>query len=208
MKGILLKDWYCLTAYLRIFLIIDLAFIAGAALIQGNAFLLYYPCILSGMISMTLIAYEEREKWDMFACTLPYAKAQMVSGKYLISLLLGLAVTLLTLLSQGISMVVRNSFAFSRLIDLFSVMLSFSLIPTALLLPFIFKFGSEKGRMAYYSVIGGFCGLAVLLGTGEGMIVAVPESGMLRLGLVLLSAGLYTLSWLLSIRLYQKRMAK
>ncbi len=48
----------------------------------------------------------------------------MVSGKYLISLLPGLAVTLL---SQGISMVIRSSFSFSRLLDLFSVMLSIRL---------------------------------------------------------------------------------
>ncbi len=205
MKGLLLKDWYALWSYLRIFLIVELGFVAMAIFTDANAFFLLYPCILSGMLSMTLIAYEEKEKWNIYALTLPYSRAQLVSSKYLVSLFLALSVVALATASQLIAMLLNGAVDFRQILGQITLMLPLSLIPSALLLPFVYKFGAEKGRIAYYLVIGIFCAVLSGLGAFQGRPLQLPE-GELMIVLILLASWLiYAISWLLSVKFYEKR---
>ncbi len=205
MKGLLLKDWYALWSYLRVFLIIELGFVATSFFSDANAFLLLYPCILSGMLSMTLIAYEEKEKWNIYALTLPYSKAQLVSSKYLISLLLGLSVVALSALSQFLAMIIDSAVSFSQILSQISLTLPLSLVPTAFLLPFIYKFGAEKGRIAYYVVIGAFCAVLGGLGAFQGQPITLPDGNLMNVLVILASLLVYALSWVLSVKFYEKR---
>ena len=64
MKGLLLKDFYLISKYCRAFLFIMAVFIGVSFLGEGNLFFAFYPCIISGMLPMTLIAYDEQKrKW-------------------------------------------------------------------------------------------------------------------------------------------------
>ena len=84
----------------------------------------------------------------------------------------------------------------------------------AFCLPFIFRFGTEKGRMAYYVSIGLFFALSYALADGLG-ISAADASSIAAWGragtasgivaAVLVCMALYACSWLISIRIYQKR---
>ena len=62
MKGLLLKDFYMAAKYCR-------------------------ACLLCGMIPVNLLAYDERSRWLEYSGTLPYTKAQIVSGKYLVGII-------------------------------------------------------------------------------------------------------------------------
>ncbi len=204
MKGLLLKDFYSVWADLKAFLLLNGILIIAARFSEATSFMLYYPCILSGMIAMTLVSYDESAKWHIYALTLPYTRAQLVSSKYLV----GLSIGGLTVVATCLVQLPRPITSFELLGILFT-MLPMTLLPTALLLPFIYKLGSEKGRMAYYMVLGGFCGIASLLSntnslTGNGSISLVQDA---RVGIpvVLISALIYAASWWLSIHVFQKR---
>lgn len=99
-----------------------------------------------------------------------------------------------------------GSFTVAGFASMLALILLLSMLASAISLPFMFKLGVEKGRAAYYVMIGVICaggamGSVLLQGntllTG-GMRVALP---------LLCVAGvvLYALSWYWSIRLYEKR---
>lgn len=205
MKGLLLKDFYMLSKYCRAFALLILVFCVAGAFGSMNTFMLFYPCIITGMLPVTLISYDEREKWAEFAQTLPYTRAQLVSSKYIVGLIMESAVLLLTMLAQTVRMLQCGSFTAGEVMGLFSMMLPVALIPASILLPFIFKFGSEKGRIAYYIIVGAACaGAAILVGVlPENQIVLEGTAQQLIAAAAAVAA--YAVSWLLSIRFYQNR---
>ncbi len=206
MKGLLLKDWYCLMGYMRAFFIICLAFFVGGIFVEENTFLLYYPCIMCGILSMSLLSYEEKEGWGRYSLALPCSRAMLVSGKYVLSLLLALACIVLAAVSQTISMVLRGSFSLEALMSIVSLALCLSLLPTALMLPFIYKYGAEKGRIAYYIVLGSFCGLLGFVMNNEMLFSpAVPQTNALVLLGAPVAMVVFGLSWWISIGVYEKR---
>ncbi len=207
MKGLLLKDWYCLISYMKAFLLLMVVFSAGSAAVSRNPFLLYYPCILSGMLTVSLISFEEKENWDVYVSTLPCTKVQIVSAKYILSLLLAGANITLVLICQSVAMVIRSAFSAEALLSLLTALIPLSLLSTAILLPFLYKFGSEKGRIAYYLIIGFFCAVIVGIGNLQAMAIPTPAPADSNLTLILpfAAAAVFALSWRLSIRFYQQR---
>lgn len=203
MKGLLLKDWYALKSYCRTFLILVLVYAAVSPAYGGSSgFVILFPCVLSGMISMTLIAYEEREKWNVYAATLPVSKAQQVSCKYLVSLIVSSTVLCIILLSHTAAALAKHSFDLTAIGSLLTILVPLCLLPTALLLPFIFWLGAEKGRMMYYGIFV-FYGLAITFISPE---KALRVTGKITVPVILaVPVLLFGASWLLSIRLYQKR---
>ena len=144
MKGLLLKDFYMAKKHLRAWIFMMLIFIGIACVNVENTFFVFYPCMLSGMIPVSLLGYDERSKWDIYTGTLPCAKAQVVSAKYIIGLIVHGGVLLLTALTQGVRMVISDSFLWSEYLALIGVMVMLGCISSAITLPFMFKFGVEK----------------------------------------------------------------
>ena len=105
MKGLLLKDWYMVVKYCKAYLLICLVFIGVSIMSDDNFFFILYPCILCGMIPVTLLGYDERSKWDQYCAALPYTKAQIVSGKYL----LGMGTQIGMLLLNAVILAIRFS---------------------------------------------------------------------------------------------------
>ena len=60
MSGLLLKDFYLMRKYCRGYAVIVVIFIMVSCIGDTNAFLLFYPCVLSGLIPITLLSYDER----------------------------------------------------------------------------------------------------------------------------------------------------
>ena len=73
-------------------------------------------------------------------------------------------------------------------------------LPAALCLPLMFKYGTQKGRIAFFVVIGVFCASTVFLDVPELTGVSLP-----MVLLPLMSLAVFGVSWLLSVRFYQKR---
>ncbi|MDD6320667.1 MAG: ABC-2 transporter permease [Oscillospiraceae bacterium] len=208
MKGLLLKDWYAIKSYCLYTLFIVLVFAILGGAMQGNFFFTFYPLIFISVIAMNLIAYEEKEKWDQYAATLPYTKAQIVSSKYIVSLCLGLGTVVLSGISQYVGMIVANTYNTEKLLSYLMIFVSLALLPAAFLLPFIYKFGVNKGRIAYYVVIIVSCGviggIASVDSIGSASAVSASQISIFVI-VAVASAVIYALSWMLSIRFYQNR---
>ena len=206
MKGLLLKDWYMVVKSCKAYLLISLVFIGASIMSDDNFFFILYPCILSGMIPVTLLGYDERSKWDQYCAALPYTKAQIVSGKYLIGMAAQIGMLVLSTVVQGIRMQVKGTFSWESFGSILSMLAAISFLAPAVSLPPMFRWGTEKGRMAYYISVGLICGISAFLVSVSGITVlgSLPSStAMLLLGLAALVA--YGVSWYLSIVFYRKR---
>lgn len=205
MKGLLLKDVYLINKYCRAFILLIVVFVSISIWGNGNMFFMFYPCLISGMIPMTLLTCDEREKWSEYAGTLPYTRTQIVSAKYIIGFSTTMSVIILIAIVQAIKMTIANTFVFNEYFALLMNLVSISLIVPAILLPFIFKFGAEKGRIIYYVVIGGTCGIGFALENINGNLFALlAEISPILVGFSV-AVLLYVISWLLSIKFYKNR---
>ena len=206
MKGLLLKDWYMMKKYCRSYLVIAAVFIAISLLSSDNMFFVFYPCLLCGMIPVNLLGYDERSRWMQYSGTMPYTKTQLVSAKYVIGLVTQLAMMFVIGIAQGIKMAIAGNFVLGEFAVLLLLLLIVSTLTSSISLPFIFKWGVEKGRIAYYVMIGFVCGASVLASSflrGE-MVSEIEPNAFLTI-LAAVGIGVYALSWYLSIVFYKKR---
>ena len=206
MKGLLLKDFYMMTKYCRSYVWIAILFLAISFVNSENMFFTFYPCLLVGMIPVNLLAYDEKSRWLSYSGALPYTKAQIVSGKYIIGLFVQIIMLLLTAVAQAVRMVRDQVFYWNSYLFLIIMLLLMSMIASSISLPFMFKWGVEKGRMAYYITIGVVCGGSVVATSLFQSQLQEPifiQRDMSLLGL--LGVGIYALSWYLSIVFYKKR---
>lgn len=206
MKGLLIKDIYMAARYCRTYLFITVGFIVIAALNSKNTFFLFYPSVFCGAMPVTLLAYDERSRWLEYSQTMPYTKGQIVGSKYI----LGLSAQVLTLTAVGIAQAVRQkldgAFRIDEYAALMSLLLCASLVASSICMPFMFRWGVEKGRIAYYAMVGVVCALSVIVSKiFSGEMQAEIRLGPVLFVICLVCAGIYALSWYLSVVLYKKR---
>lgn len=201
MKGLLRKDLYMAAAYFRVFLVLLGVFlVVGFFAKEASTFIVIYPMIIGMMLPVSLLSYDERFRWNRSCDAMPCSRAQVVSAKYLLTLISVLLIFALTMLGQCLRL--GPDGRLDELAALAPLLLGLGLVGPALLLPIIFRLGVEKGRLAYFVAVGVV--VAVGVGVGRELDPAAPVSVPLALPI----AGsflLFGLSWLLSIRLYEKR---
>ena len=208
MKGLLLKDFYMMAKYCRTYLLIGIVFIAVsfAGTDSQNMFFVFYPCLLCGMIPVNLLAYDERSRWLEYSGTLPYTKAQIVSGKYLVGIIVQGAMLIAVGIAQGVRMHLAGTFGWGEFALFMGSIYAMATVTSSISLPFMFRWGVEKGRIAYYCMIGFVCAAGYLGSVFFAQGSAQTVSGrVLPVLFLLVGTGIYAASWLASIALYQKR---
>lgn len=201
MKGLLLKELYMMKKYCKAHFLLAAIFIALSFVSGENMFFVFYPCVLCGMIPVNLLSYDERSGWLQYSETMPYTKGQLVSAKYLIGFGTQMAVLLVTGIAQATRMSIGGTFVFREYLVLIMLFLIMSLLSSSIALPFMFKLGVEKGRLAYYVMIGFVCAGSVISSKVQ---TEIELNGILPL-ICLVGIGIYAMSWYLSVVFYKKR---
>ena len=204
MKALLYKDAMMLWKQMKIMLLLILVFAVIPSEFQNTFAVLY-----AALLPYSALAYDERSRWTEYCACLPFTRAQMVSGKYLTGLLCS---AVIWLLNAAMLLVLPGLDADAKLF-LMAVILCLSLVSPAVCLPFVFRYGTEKGRIAYYLAIGLFCALSYALMDSAGIeagdigtLSGTAGSLLPGLGIAcLICAGLYAASWVLSIRIFEKK---
>ena len=139
MTALLLKDFYTILRQGRLMLVFVLVF----ALIPGlNAAGL--AIVYAAMLPYTALAYDERSKWDAYAVMLPYSRTTLVAEKYLLGWV-ATGVAALLSLAGGILL---GTDPMEALVTTLSVA-GVALLMLAVSLPFMIRYGVEKGRMLF-----------------------------------------------------------
>ncbi len=206
MKGLIIKDLYMTVKYCKMNIIISLLFLILSLVDRENLFFAFYPTLLCGIIPTNLLAYDERSHWLQYSETFPYTRAQIVSGKFVIGLIAQIAILILIGCAHAAVMIKGGRFEIASFGIFMMLILTMSLISSSISLPFIFKYGVEKGRLAYYVMLGIVCGGSILSSQlmKEEIQQEINLFGTLPL-ICLIGSGIFALSWYLSIVFYKKR---
>lgn len=149
MKGLLLKDLTVLKPNLKLYAII-IAFYFFAFMSGDNIAMLYSMVTVLAVTSpMTSLAYDERSKFDRLAATMPVTRKEIVISKYMLFSILTVGSSTICFISSSFN----KNVSFEENIFTLLTVLSVALIFQSVLLPVIYKFGIEKGRIVFFILL-------------------------------------------------------
>lgn len=207
MKAMIGKDFLSIWKYCKNYIVMCAVFLAASVFMEEYSFLQMYPVIFMGMLCNTLIAYDERDHWDRQVLTMPVTPRQYVTAKYLVGVIMQGTVLVLSAGANAGQMLLKGEFNWEIFWTQISILLVLAAVAPSLTLPFIFKNGSEKGRMAYVIVIGSAMAMAAV-GTMVLQKLDLMQTEMQIPGkplVAVLVVLLYLGSWVLSVHWYEKR---
>lgn len=201
MNGFLKRDFYMISASIRIYLLFIAVFGILAVFTDMNSgFMMLYVSIFA-MSSMTsLFSYDEFNHWTAYAATVPNGRRDMVKARYTLLLLVTAGVTVIQLLVGALAKEAGSLGTAA----LYSGMI---LIYAAISMPVSYYFGGTKARMVTVVLVAFVAGAAAIFGTllnvstHFGRVSLPPEF----LFLPILGLGLLAVSYRVSLGVMAKK---
>ena len=207
MIGLIYKDLMVMRKTLALYMVIFVVYgYMGIAYDQGGL-LIAMVLVMSSILPVSSIAYDERCKWDKIANTAPLSRKEIVMAKYLFAILL-------TVFSVAVCFVIYlfdSRMPMTEKLIMCYMLTMGGMLYQALLLPVNIKFGAEKGRNIMLAIMF----VPVLL------VVAVSNTGLVDLPAVVLFlenneqlipyivtatvAVVYAASVTLSVKIYENK---
>ncbi len=212
MKGLLLKDCYVAARSCRVHIGLIVLLTLLSLFVDAGLICLLYPIIFAGMIPTYILSVDEKSGWSGYAETLPYDRRDIVTGKYTVALISLCASALFMVIVWSVRVAVSGG-SMTALLRTVAAVLSLGLLFPTATLPFMFRFGADKGRLAA-------TGAAAILAVAAAFIAITADPDGAAMGIsfaretdptaypsLILPAAiiLFVLSWRLSIGLYKKR---
>ncbi|AGC67807.1 hypothetical protein Cst_c08050 [Thermoclostridium stercorarium subsp. stercorarium DSM 8532] len=141
MKGLILKDLYNLKKQNKIILILVIFYLIISLTSNDPSFFGGILTFLMVMLVINSIAYDEKSKWESYALTMPVSRSDLVLSKYILGVLL-----LLVAFAANFVFRLATGANLAETLAVCVVTLLAGLFAVLLILPFLFKFGVEKGR--------------------------------------------------------------
>lgn len=224
MKGLLYKDWAMIFGGYKTNFLFLLLFYGGFTALCRVSFLSYALVFVLGMYASSTISMDENSHWDAYARTLPVSARQLVSAKYLLTLLLT-AVSI----PLGLLLILLIPDPKPSLLETASGMISaaaVTLLYLSFVMPLSYRFGAAKARswvsITIFLVFFGPVAFLALMKDDENnpgvqalrsldhvvenaflseeQLVLLVLAGLLGIALVCL-----LISWAISIRIYAKK---
>ena len=146
MKGLLTKDMCVFARKMKTYFLLMIVFAA-----VPNGSMVGFAVMYSGMLPITAVAYDEQSKWDELAAMMPYSVFQLVFSKYALGYLLALFAAAGSFVIHSIVGYFAHTLTATFPAEL-TVYICISFIITALDMPIILRFGTEKGRLVFLFV--------------------------------------------------------
>lgn len=205
MKGLIIKDIFALRQQGKILLALLVFYAVYSVVFQNLSMLAVMIVLLCVMLPVTTMAYDEKNKWDKYALSMPIPRKAIVLSKYLFAIIAELLAVIIVGILGGIIVFFTGEMAIGEMLVMILAIGGVGLFFLALILPILFKFGVEKGRFI----------MLLVLFVPSMLIMMIPQLGIeppsaqtLRfLGYLspLIVAGLLLLSVKISIGIYNKK---
>lgn len=193
MKGLLLKDLYNIRKQAWWYLSMILLFCLLSITVQNIAFAGTIGVLVTVSVPLIAIGYEEKDSWQKFVVASGRDIKTIVAEKYLLGIICAVtgfvAYAVVYLLSERTS-----------LTDLF-VPLFMQITVLSVMLPTVFKFGVDKGRVYMIAVILIFMLAFIGLLSAADKFVGT-DLIVFNLTTAVLIAGVLVISYFISLKIY------
>lgn len=191
MKGLLIKDLLNLRQTGRVWALLLIVFLVIGFVQQSPAYVGSMLMVMLLLLPVNAMAYDENARWDAYALTMPITRRDLALSKYLLTLL-GAVDAALVSVACGLLM----GAGLREVLATVGLLLAVGLCMVSVLLPLLFRFGVQKGRMLMIVIV--LLPLALAAAFPDAVAGAVPVStGWLPLA----ALPLFALSAALSVRI-------
>jgi len=197
MFGLILKDLFNLKKQFIIVLSVILLFAVFGFFKKDFSFVSSFMFLVLMASIISAWSYDEYSKFDKYIATMPVSRKNTVIARYILSFIL---TALIFLTVTIISLITKEG---ENIIIYFALMCASSLIFN-IIAPFMYKFGSQTGRIIILVIFAVF-GAAAFIVYKQMMTVTF---GSLKIPFIILivSAVLsYIISPLISVKIYEKK---
>ena len=209
MKGLILKDLLLIKGNLRTLLIIFFGFMIMALNnISTVSFIIPFFAV---MMCISTFNYDEYNKWNTYAITLPGGRKSIVQSKYIATILLVVLSSIVSILVSIIIGNINGNINYEETFStLFGGLFGISLV-MSIMYPLIYKYGNEKGRLFL------FIGIFLITAVGGLIFNTIDISGINKPAIIDFfdKFGLYLLpivtlvilyiSYSVSVRIYKNK---
>lgn len=212
MKGLLIKDLCSISNYKRQYVLILVFMSVWAVFSKSFSFLAMFSILLGGMMVFSVMSIDETVHFNRYALTMPLSVKTLVKEKYVLVCVCIGAGSLLAVLVELIAM---NTPWFEGVEEwvMIDCLSAFFLIAYTITLPLIFKYGVEKARYAYITVMlvmGAVIGVAIYLTKDTTVMlfesVNPPMDILFLTGvLLILEVAVVVISYRVSLKIVEKK---
>ena len=215
MKGLIIKDLCVIKNQMKTLLLVLALFIFLSIANKDATFVLFLIPFYMIMLLITTFSYDEFNKWECYCNSLPLSRKEIVKAKYLLFNASSLIVLILGVLASFIiPNFIENTTFESIYASIIGVAFGICLV-ISLLIPFYYKFGSQKGRIMLFLTV---AILALLIGTITSLdvfnnieLMNIINSlnnlslGMFTLLLIIVTIIIMTISYYISVKIYSNK---
>ncbi len=154
MLGLIKKDLLMIKSNLKILVILLIVY--GFWGLDGGADLSFIIAFMSVSVMISTFSYDAYNKWDAYTITLPDGRNNSVKAKYLATILLIVATTIiLTILGISIAYFGKNEVDLENIFEVSLGSIFATTLIQSFMFPVIYKFGVEKARIGIFVVVFG-----------------------------------------------------
>ncbi|NMB10286.1 MAG: ABC-2 transporter permease [Tissierellia bacterium] len=210
MKGLIVKDFTYIKNYWKTYLLAIILGIIPTALINYDPnFMLIISMLIIFIISINTFSFDKENNWNKYALTMPVSRRDIVRAKYMLNIIgLLLGSILGFLLSLIGNFFYKIDLDFNNFINILIISMAFFLILSAIDLPTLFKWGTNKGKIVLMIVL--FTLIAIIFQIIEkayNYILNISSIDTIKLNLliILISILIYFISYKISLYIMSKK---
>lgn len=199
MRGMLVKDMRLMMRQ-KLFFVLLLFLAVMLSFSSDGMFVISYLTVISTFFVISTISYDEHANGFAFLMTLPVMRKTYVREKYIFGLLLGISGWGVGVLISLAYMILHgDTFFLYKFFPQAFILVPVDILISAIMIPFQFKFGVEKGRIAILIFLGIIFSIGFFLsGYFQGMAAGIMEHlnfvVTLNIGITLLLAFLVSIA--------------
>ena len=215
MKGLIIKDLCVIKNQMKSLLLVLALFIFLSIANKDATFVLFLIPFYMIMLLITTFSYDEFNKWECYCNSLPLSRKEIVKAKYILFNASSLILIILGILASVIiPNFIENTTFESIYASIIGVAFGICLV-ISLLIPFYYKFGSQKGRIMLFLTI---AILALLIGMITSLdifnnieLMNIINSlnnlslGMFTILLIIITVIIMAISYYISIKIYSNK---
>ena len=201
MKGLLLKDFCILKKQMKLMVVFVIFYAIWAVAAKMPTMMGTMVILLSIMMPISSMSYDEAGQWYRYAFSLPIPRRTLVLSKYVLGFLVSLGGLVVSAIGNIIILALTNG---ENALESWLTIIGFlelGVIFLSIIIPILFKYGVEKGRLfiVVIALIPSLLG-ALLGSTLKTSGTLMPSAELLQA--ILYSSPLFTLAiFLISFRI-------
>lgn len=204
MLGLIKKDLLLMKTNAKSLLVIFIIYLLMA--INGNFDIVVMLPLFMMVLLISTFGYDEYNNWDAYVNALPVGRKNIILSKYLTSAILLVCSSIISCIIAYVLTFFYENSDISHSLSYIGGCLCGMLITISLMYPLIFKYGSQKGRIAGFVLIAGSGFVLGLLSKIKVFSTVVNSFGTYFLiAFVFLTILMLIGSYIISVKIYSKR---